>query len=163
MKHEDFKEIMASIDVDIEGYDENEVIRLHDEIEADIVYETPRRGWLKYLLVIPALAIVFVLFLGVVYLSQVRLVPHSNVVGAVHEIAGFSIVPSTYRADPSDMIPGSTVIIAGESDFIGPFLLRHETARVARVSDQFIYVEQEGTKDLRRVPVFDVIYVIGKG
>lgn len=151
---------MESIDIDIEDIDEKEVVRLEDEIEADIVYETKSRNWLKLLAVIPIGLIVFAVFVGVIFLSQVKIVPIEGIVGAKYSMAGVSIIPDSYKANPKDIVEGGTIVIGSSSDFIGPFMKSFEVAEVGKTSDQYIYIKQEGTKDLKRIPIFDVLYVV---
>lgn len=160
LKDEQFKSIMESIDIDIEDIDEKEIVRLEDEIEADIVYETKSHNWLKLLVVIPIGLVVFAVFVGVIFLSQVKIVPVEGIVGAEYSVVGVSIIPDSYRANPKDIVEGGTVVIGSSSDFIGPFMKSFEIAEVGKTSSQYIYIKQEGTKDLKRIPIFDVLYVV---
>lgn len=157
MSNDEFSDIMKSIGIDVS--DVGGVVDLHDNIEADIIFEVKKRPYLRLLWIIPLFALIMALFLAVLFLSQNKLV-EGPIVGSKYSAYGYSIVPSSYSVNNRDIKVGSKVYIRkGESPFLGPLLREYEMVDVKGVKDLVISVSQDGTKDLRSVPIFDVLYV----
>lgn len=159
MKDNEFEDLMSSIGLDID-IDNEEIIELYDEMEADIVYEDNNKAWIKGIILVPIIAALISIFLFIVFISQVKIVP-ANVIGAEYTIGESSIVPDTYVAKNKDIIVGSKVIVGTkDNSFIGPIMKNYEIVEIKKINDLVISVSQPGTKDLRNVPIFQVLYVL---
>lgn len=162
MNDDQFKEIMETIGIGVD-FNSDEIIELNDKIDADIVMETKRRpAYFKFLWIVPLFALAAALFFTILFLSQNKIVK-GDVVGASYVVGQYSIVPSSYVIQNRDILEGSDIYVKTSKDpFIGPILKDYELRTVRQVKDLIISVDQDGTKDLKNVPVYDVIYVKNK-
>ena len=84
-----------------------------------------------------------------------------DVVGANSSmIKNMSIISNQYEVAPHDIKIGDTVIYNTKSKSnIGPFVLKYEEGVVKKMNDLVVYVTQDGSKDLKKINIFNVLYV----
>lgn len=158
MNDDDFKEIMSSIGIDVD-MDDTEVVQLQDTMESDIILHTKKYPYLKFLWMIPLFVIGLALFIAVIFLSQNKIVK-GDIVGSDLSFGEYSVIPSSYVIGKSDLKVGSQIYVKDEENpFFGPLLVDYHTSEVKAINDIMISVSQEGTKDLKNIPIFDILYV----
>ena len=88
------------------GFDENTVIDLNDDVEADIVLEKKNYfGWLKFLWFIPISAFIVLSVFALVTLNNNRIIKE-DVSGYNFQFGKISVIDKDYQLNIGDIAPG---------------------------------------------------------
>lgn len=150
---------MSSIGIDA-NVNKDEVVKLNNEMEADIVYENKSFAWLKFLWIIPLIFLALIVFIGSIYLTQVNIVP-DNVVGSNYSAMGYSVISDSYSVNMGDISVGSKVILGDSESYTGPYLSDYNSMTVRDISNKVIYLEGSSGKTAK-VSIYDILYIINR-
>lgn len=160
LKDQDYIDSMKEMGFDF-SEDDVEIIELSDDMDADIVVavnEKKKFKLLKYSLLIIPLGIMILL----INMLSNNYIIFEDVIGAHSSmVKNFSIISKQYEVAPHDIKVGDTILYNTKSKGnIGPMVVNYEKGVVKKMNNLVVYVSQEGTKDLKKINIFDVLYVI---
>ena len=116
------------------GFDENTVIDLNDDVEADIVLEKKNYfGWLKFLWFIPISAFIVLSVFALVTLNNNRIIKE-DVSGYNFQFGKISVIDKDYQLNIGDIAPGQKVVYTdSESPSNFPIVSDYKIATVKEV------------------------------
>ena len=153
---DDMKKEMEKLGID---YEEKDVIKLNNDMEADVIFETGTKKYKKFLIIIPMSILLLLCLFSTIILSQNKIV-FNKIVDANYNFGNISIISNSYSVTTNDMKIGSNIMYTDSNDNqSSPFVTSYKTGIVKQISGMILYIKIPTSQDLLQVPIFHVLYI----